>query len=131
MKPRPAPNKMGSTYRSPATDERYVVYVGQGDIGTRLADHLRNNVSVTRRIGQAGRVGYYRYATCADEDTIVARGDSEGLPITGVDLGAAKIREHAAKHVQKSNRLTFLWNWIGKVRQHLVKKPAGKSSKKH
>lgn len=56
-------------YRNTATDERYVVYVGQGHIGTRLADHLRNNVSVMRRIGQAGRVGYYRYATCADEDT--------------------------------------------------------------
>jgi hypothetical protein len=55
-------------YRDTATDKRHVVYVGQGDIGTRLADHLRNNASVKRRIGQAGRVGYYRYATCADED---------------------------------------------------------------
>lgn len=56
-------------YRDTATDKRYIVYVGQGDIGTRLADHLRNNASVKLRIGQAGRVGYYRYARCADEDT--------------------------------------------------------------
>ena len=56
-------------YRDKASDKRYVVYVGQGDIGTRLACHLRDNASIMRRIGQAGRVGYYRYATCADEDT--------------------------------------------------------------
>lgn len=56
-------------YRDTATDKRYIVYVGQGDIGTRLADHLRNNASVKRKIGQEGRVGYYRYAKCADKDT--------------------------------------------------------------
>ena len=44
-------------YRDTATDKRYIVYVGQGDIGTRLGDHLRNNTSVNRRIDQAGRVG--------------------------------------------------------------------------
>jgi len=56
-------------YRDTANDKRYIVYVGQGSIGTRLADHLRNNASVNRRNGQAGRVGYYRYSKCADEDT--------------------------------------------------------------
>lgn len=55
-------------YRDTGTDERYVVYIGQGDIATRLADHLRNNGCVKRKIGQSGRVGYYRYAKCTDED---------------------------------------------------------------
>lgn len=55
-------------YRDTETDKRYIVYVGQGDIGTRLADHLRNNARIKRRIGQAGCVGYYRYAKCTDED---------------------------------------------------------------
>ena len=55
-------------YRDQQTDKRYIVYLGQGDIGTRLSDHHRKNACVKRKIGQAGRVGYYRYAKCADED---------------------------------------------------------------
>ena len=55
-------------YRDTETDKRYPVYVGQGDISTRLADHLRNNTYVNKRINKAGRAGYYRYAKVADED---------------------------------------------------------------
>jgi hypothetical protein len=55
-------------YRDQQTDKRYIVYVGQGDIGTRLSDHRRKNAGVKKKIGQAGRVGYYRYAECTDED---------------------------------------------------------------
>ena len=56
-------------YRDTETDKRYIIYIGQGDIGIRLVDHLRNNACVKRKIDQAGRVGYYRYAKCTDEDT--------------------------------------------------------------
>lgn len=55
-------------YRNTKTDKRYPVYVGQGDVGTRLADHLNNNGCIKGRINQSGRVGYYRYAEVADED---------------------------------------------------------------
>jgi hypothetical protein len=54
-------------YRDEQTGKRYILYVGQGDIGTRLADHHWNNSRIQKRIGQVGRVGYYRYAECADE----------------------------------------------------------------
>ncbi len=55
-------------YRDTATDARYVVYVGQGAIGTRLADHSRDNTCVTKKLGHPGRAGYYRYAIVPDED---------------------------------------------------------------
>lgn len=56
-------------YRDTETDKRYILYVGQGDIGTRLGDHFCNKTNVKRKIAQLGRVGYYRYAKCGDEDT--------------------------------------------------------------
>lgn len=55
-------------YRDTRTNERYPVYVGQGDVGARLSDHYQNNACIKKRLGQANRVGYYRYAECADED---------------------------------------------------------------
>jgi hypothetical protein len=55
-------------YRDEQTGKRHIVYVGQGDIGTRLSDHYRNNSCIKKKIGQVGRVGYYRYAECGDED---------------------------------------------------------------
>ena len=55
-------------YRDIQTGKRYVVYVGQGDVGTRLTEHHRKNSCVKRRIGQVDRIGYYRYATCTTED---------------------------------------------------------------
>lgn len=55
-------------YRDTRTDKRYLVYVGQGDIGTRLADHYRNNICVKRKIHEDGRVGYYRFASCRNEN---------------------------------------------------------------
>jgi hypothetical protein len=55
-------------YRDTMTDKRYPVYVGQGNVGTRLADHHGNNNCVTKRINQHGRVGYYRYSEVPDED---------------------------------------------------------------
>ena len=55
-------------YRDAATDKRHPVYVGQGDVGSRLADHFRNNDCIERRLNYAARVGYYRYEEVEDED---------------------------------------------------------------
>jgi hypothetical protein len=55
-------------YRDTATNKRYPVYVGQGDVGARLADHHRNNECIKKRVNQSGRVGYYRYAKAENED---------------------------------------------------------------
>lgn len=55
-------------YRDTSTNKRYVSYVGQGEIGTRLSDHYNKNRCVRERVRQQGRVSYYRYAECEDED---------------------------------------------------------------
>jgi len=55
-------------YRVEGTKDRYPVYVGQGDIGTRLADHYRKNARINKRLDHPARIGYYRYAACSDED---------------------------------------------------------------
>jgi len=55
-------------YRDTATDKRHPVYVGQGDVGTRLADHYRNNTRIKKRVNQPGRVAFYRYAEAENED---------------------------------------------------------------
>ncbi len=49
--------------------------------------------------------------------SIVARGDSEGLPITGVDLGAARIRAHS-KEARRSQiaRLIGFWRTLFPLR---------------
>jgi hypothetical protein len=45
--------------------------------------------------------------------SIVARGDSEGLPITGVDLGAAKLRAHYKKSMSSFTKWVMsLWHSI-------------------
>ena len=55
-------------YRETQTNKRYVIYVGQGDVGSRLSDHHRSNACVKKKIAQPGHAGYYRYARCANED---------------------------------------------------------------
>jgi hypothetical protein len=55
-------------YRDARTNTRYIVWLGQGDVGSRLVDHYRNNSSVRKRLNQVGRVGYYRYAQVEEED---------------------------------------------------------------
>lgn len=55
-------------YRDTATDKRHVVYVGQGNVGTRLADHFRNHTRIKARVCLSGCVGYYRFARCADKE---------------------------------------------------------------
>jgi hypothetical protein len=55
-------------YRDISTNKRHPVYVGEGDVGTRLADHYRNNARIKKRLNQSGRVGYYRYAKAENED---------------------------------------------------------------
>lgn len=37
------------------------MYVGQGDIGERLAHHFWNSRCIQQRTGQTGRIGYYSY----------------------------------------------------------------------
>ncbi len=55
-------------YSDTATDKRHPVYVGQGDVGARLADHYRKNSCIKKRVNQSGRIGYYRYAEVEDEE---------------------------------------------------------------
>jgi hypothetical protein len=54
-------------YRDTTTNTRYIIYIGQGEIGDRLAYHHRNNRRVQRRVGQDDRVGYYRYSKVGRE----------------------------------------------------------------
>jgi len=55
-------------YRDPGENTRYIVWLGQGDVGSWLADHYRNNSYIKRRLNQVGRVGYYRYAEVEEVD---------------------------------------------------------------
>jgi hypothetical protein len=95
--------------------------VGISDVGEQIYHFVDGSLDRTQD------------ATCYDGcyfPTVVAMGDSEGLPITGVDLGADRIRKSAPKQVQKRSRFTFLWNWIGELRPKQSKKSVGKSPKK-
>jgi len=55
-------------YRDTARNTRYIVWLGQGDVGSQLTDHYRNNSWIKKRLYQVGRVGYYRYAEVEEED---------------------------------------------------------------
>lgn len=55
-------------YRDTETNERYLIYIGQGDVGDRLSDHYQNNRRIGSKLKPDGRVGYYRYAKCEDEN---------------------------------------------------------------
>jgi hypothetical protein len=95
--------------------------VGISDVGEQIYHFVDGSLDRTQD------------ATCYEDcyfPTVVARGDSEGLPITGVDLGAERIRKSAPKQVEKRSRFTFLWNWIGELRPKQSKKFVGKSPKK-
>jgi hypothetical protein len=61
-------------YRDTATNKRSVVYIGKGHIGDRLVYQYHNNPCIRKKIRIAGRVGYYRFSECDDEN---ARLDAE------------------------------------------------------
>jgi len=56
-------------YRDTRTDKRYVVYVGQGNVGIRIADHFRSQAKIKARLNLPNRIGYYRFARCPDQDS--------------------------------------------------------------
>jgi hypothetical protein len=68
-----------------------------------------------------GSLDRSQFMTCYDGcyfTSVIARGDAEGLPITGRDLGAARIRGHGTKW----NRGIWAWpnDLLKKVRQMFI-----------
>ncbi len=61
-----------------------------------------------------GSIDRTQYATCYDGcyfPTVIARGDAEGLPITGLDLGAAKVRQRMQRQTPTfSAKIASAWS---------------------
>ena len=55
-------------YRDTARNTRYIVWLGQGDVGWQLANHYRNNSWIKKRLNLVGRAAYYRYAEVQEEE---------------------------------------------------------------
>ncbi|MHB1701367.1 MAG: hypothetical protein ACYCSN_14760 [Acidobacteriaceae bacterium] len=86
--------------------------VGISDVGEHIYHFVDGSIDRTQD------------AACFDGcyfQTVVAKGDSEGLPITGVDLGAAKIRERAVKGVPKNRVSRFVKDWSDELLRMLPK----------
>jgi molybdopterin-synthase adenylyltransferase len=69
-----------------------------------------------------GSIDLTQFMTCYDGcyfPSVVAKGDAEGLPITGMDPGAAKIRVSRAARGRPGMWLEYLWTKIWESRRKL------------